>query len=254
MLLTQPSSLLKYKVTRFAGSTQHITMGDPAALQKERNQAFSLFAWVKFASGHLGVIIGKTGTSNTIARGYDLHLNGDRTFGVNLNNDFVGNNYIGVTTTAAFPVNTWHHVGFTYDGSSTAAGIVIYVNGTTQTNNVLRDTLSATILTTATFRIGHRDVAVNPLPFAGLIHDGAIWSSTLSASDVSNIHASHCPPDLTAFGPTANLVGYWLCGEHKGDANLVSDATSFPTVPDASTNSNAGTMTNMTAAALETRR
>jgi hypothetical protein len=84
------------------------------------------------------------------------------------------------------------------------------------------------------------------------MHDVFIYDKQLSSTEVATIHNSHCPPDLTQVGPTGDLIGYWLAGEHKGDTNLASFATSGTNVPDASGGGNAGTMTN--GPTVETRR
>lgn len=247
------ASILKYKATTFAGATQHVNVGDVAPLRFERNMTFSLSAWVKFAAGHLGVIVGKTGPSDLVARGYDLHLLSDRRFGANINSDFGGGNFLGFGTAAQFAVDTWHHVVWTYNGNSNVSGCAMYVNGVAQGLITFTNALSATVLTASPFRIGNRDVAVNPLPFAGSVLDVSAYNAVLTPAQVTAIHASHCPPDLTVVGPTANLVGYWLCGEHRGDTTLTSGITAFPTVPGLGSGANNGTMTNMLASAIVTR-
>lgn len=254
MFLSLTDDLLKYKVTRFAGSTQHILVGDVAPLRFERTVPFSISAWVNTTQTTLGVFAGKSGTSDPIARGYTFHILGGGGFGANLNHDFAAVNRIGVVTANTFNDGRWHHAVLTYDGSSDASGVHIYADGIDQSFSAVTNALTGTILTTAGFRIGNRDVSPQSLPFIGRGHDVAVYNKELTAAEVGQLHNGHCPPDLTAIGPTASLVGYWLCGDHKGDANLVAEVTSFPTVPDASTNSNAGTMTNMSAASIETRR
>lgn len=248
-------SVLKYKATLFAGSTQHIKIGNVAALRFERTAAFSLGCWFRYTTAHLAVLIGKTGTSNTVAAGYDIHLNANNSVGVNLNNDFVGGNYLGFSTPngSVAPLR-WNHVVLTYNGSSDVSGCKVYVNGAPVLPlTTHRNMLSRSILSSAEFRIGNRHVAGNELPFAGHVLDGFVYNKELSVGEVATIHNSHCPPDLTAIGPTASLVGYWLCGSHIGDANLSAEATAPPLVPDASANANTGAHTNLTAGALRTR-
>ncbi len=54
------------------------------------------------------------------------------------------------------------------------------------------------------------------------------------------VYGGGAPPDLTDASAPSNLVGYWRMG----------DGATFPTIPDDSTNSNDGTMTNMEATDL----
>ncbi len=48
-------------------------------------------------------------------------------------------NAIGVRTIDPIPVDVWHQISATYDGSSTAAGLKIYLNGKRLETSVLRD-------------------------------------------------------------------------------------------------------------------
>ncbi|QEG43720.1 DUF1553 domain-containing protein [Roseimaritima ulvae] len=50
-------------------------------------------------------------------------------------------NAIGVRTVAPIPVNVWHQVTATYDGSSTAAGLKLYLNGEPLATTILQDQL-----------------------------------------------------------------------------------------------------------------
>ena len=68
--------------------------------------------------------------------------------------------------------------------------------------------------------------------------DVAIFNSELSASDVTSIYNSGYPKDESS---TSNLVGYWKMG----------DGATYPTIPDDSSNSNDGTMTNMASDDIE---
>lgn len=250
------SSVLKYKVTRFDGaSLQRIDMGNPAALQKERTDSFSIGLWAKFTGASIMVFCAKMLNAASF-RGYVLYTAATGRWHCNLNNDTgepVPANYINVSSTNLVNDNRWHHLLMAYGGTSTAAGIDLYTDGVLETKIVHKDNLTATIANGGSFNLG---VQVSPIPFyyTGLLHDVSFYNKKLNATEAAQLHNSHCPPDLTSVGPTGSLVGYWLCGEHKGDANLASEVTSFPTVPDASTNNNAGTMTNMSAASVETRR
>lgn len=252
------SSILKYKVTRFLGTHDRIVMPHNAAYSFQRTNPFSMSCWFKSTSVNFGILMGKTQgiVAGANIRGYDYYLTPNGRVGWNLNTNFqagVGTWAEIQTTAGGYNDGRWHHVVVTTDGTGTAGGMAIYVDGAAPVTQINRDNLGATILNAATLTIGDQSVNLSG-PFEGLMHDHAVWNVALSASDVTAVYNSHCPPDLTVVGPTANLVGYWLCGEHKGDVNLAAEATSFPTVPDASANANAGTMTLMTAAAVETRR
>lgn len=63
--------------------------------------------------------------------GYTGHYNPDSTITFRICNQFPAN-CIQVTTTSKFPIGQWFHLMYTYDGSSKAEGIQIYVDGNKQ--------------------------------------------------------------------------------------------------------------------------
>lgn len=246
------ASILKYKVTRFvAASLQRIDMGNPLVLRKERTDSFGIGLWVNTTSPGIEVFCAKMLNAGSF-RGYVMYIAAGQ-WHVNLNNDTGIGNGINVSSTQRIDDGRWHHIAFGYGGGSVAADLDLFTDGVPETKIVVTDGLTATIANGGPFNLG---VQLAPIPFYfnGREHDCGFYNKKLDAADAAALHNSHCPPDLTVVGPTANLQGYWLAGEHKGDANLAAKATVFPNVPDASTNANPGTMINMTAASVETRR
>jgi mono/diheme cytochrome c family protein len=73
------------------------------------------------------------------SRGYEIVLE-DGHVAVGLHHMWPGN-ALKVRTRAALPTNEWTHVAFTYDGSSRAAGVNVYVNGRAAAVKVIRDGL-----------------------------------------------------------------------------------------------------------------
>jgi len=78
--------------------------------------------------------------------------------------------------------------------------------------------------------------------FGGHIDEVGNWSSTLSAAEVTAIYNSGEPTDLNVdagdYESSANLNGYWRNGDPDGTSE-------YPTIEDASDESNDATMTNM---------
>jgi Protein of unknown function (DUF1553)/Protein of unknown function (DUF1549)/Planctomycete cytochrome C/Concanavalin A-like lectin/glucanases superfamily len=73
------------------------------------------------------------------SRGYELLLESGRVaFGMH---HMWPRNSLKVATKTALPLNTWVHVTVTYDGSSRAAGLVIYLDGQPAEREVVRDGL-----------------------------------------------------------------------------------------------------------------
>jgi mono/diheme cytochrome c family protein len=88
------------------------------------------------------------------SRGYELLLEEGRVaFG--LHHMWPGNS-LKVVTRRAVPVNAWAHVAVTYDGSSRAAGVAVYIDGEPAELEVVRDGLRKDI----TYDGGEPDLAI----------------------------------------------------------------------------------------------
>jgi hypothetical protein len=81
----------------------------------------------------------------------------------------------------------WHHVAATYDGSSTAAGVALYVDGVVQTNLVIADTLGTnSLVNTEGFDIGAGS-GNGPQPFNGDIDEIDVFNRVISQAEVQGI-------------------------------------------------------------------
>jgi len=111
----------------------------------ERTQPFSLDLWVKAAQAYEdSTILNHRETENAGNAGYQLmivdgHLQWD------MMHARAGNG-ITLRMREAFPLNQWVHVTLTYDGSSRAVGTRLYVNGALLDAEVVRDSLTRTII------------------------------------------------------------------------------------------------------------
>jgi hypothetical protein len=210
------------------GTNEYITMGDAVPLRFERTNPFSIVLWARWTANAVMILAGKMGDLNA-NRGYDVHtLTGGR-WGINLNNDFVGGNWLGLRGQTVVNDGTWHHLAFCYGGGSNAASCDLYTDGALEQKTVFNDALSATILTPASFLVGARLEPGIALPLTGDWDELGVFSKKLSGTEVDNTRKF-------GVGKVSNLVGYWT-----GDGGI------HPTIPDGSINSNNGTMTNMEA-------
>jgi len=80
----------------------------------------------------------------------------------------------------------------------------------------------------------------------GLMDEAAIFSTKLTATQISNIYNSGVPGDIGPNGLNLNPVAWWRMGDGG-----TWDGTNW-TIPDASTNSNTGTTVNMAEASRVT--
>lgn len=110
-----------------------------------RHQPFSVDLWMKTPDEKERAVIFHRSRAWTDAgsRGYELLLENGRLKWSLIH--FWPGNAISVKATDAFPVNEWQHVTVTYDGSSHASGLNIYVNGKPVKVDVVRDKLTKQI-------------------------------------------------------------------------------------------------------------
>jgi hypothetical protein len=85
---------------------------------------------------------------------------------------------IKVTSRKALEAKKWQHVLITYDGSSKASGVNIYINGALQEVDRDPDKIKSTIKSKAPFKIGQRNKGEN-LELAG-VQDIRLNSRTLN--------------------------------------------------------------------------
>ncbi|KAB2667797.1 MAG: DUF1553 domain-containing protein [Verrucomicrobia bacterium] len=109
----------------------HFTRADP----------FTISLWIQPASHapRQVVIHHSQAWMDAGSRGYELVME-DGHAAVGLHHMWPGN-AIKVRTRAAIPTNAWTHVAFTYDGSSRARGVRVYLDGVPAEVEVIRDHL-----------------------------------------------------------------------------------------------------------------
>jgi hypothetical protein len=120
----------------------------------ERTDSFSYGGWVKpVKAGGQGALLARMDDANGY-RGYDL-LVSDGPISVHLINTWP-TNAIKVTTKKNLKANQWQHVMATYDGSSKAKGIKIYVDGELWDWKIEQNGLKETIKTEKSLLIASR--------------------------------------------------------------------------------------------------
>jgi hypothetical protein len=167
----------------FDTSNQALDGGNVLAF--ERTDVFSVFSWV-YLTNTIGnrEVIGKIEPINQ--QGWEIRVdNGDLIVLIvnSWSSNAIGVRHSGVT------INTgiWYHIGFTYDGSSSAGGVTLYINGAeVSTNSVLSNDLTATIVSTASLFIGARFSSFLS-QFAGRIDEVGVWSRVLTTAEVTQL-------------------------------------------------------------------
>jgi hypothetical protein len=147
----------------------------------DRTDKFSFGAWVNISNGEGSAIVSRMDDANGI-KGWDLSV-----FGNKLHVHLIGTwekDAIRVNTKESLPMNKWIHVFATYDGSSKAHGVHLYMDGKPQDLDYTHDTLTSTIKADKPVVIGRRN---HSAPFKGLIDDVRIYGRELTAAEVAQL-------------------------------------------------------------------
>ena len=131
-------------------------IANPGNFSFERTDSFSLSGWFKAASNSAGTLLSKLPTSGLISGWALMQYTGSTnpTFSLTLIGTSASNN--AVVETPAVSTGTWHYVVATYSGTSSVAGINIYVDGVNQPLTTLQNTLTTTIVNAVTPAINGR--------------------------------------------------------------------------------------------------
>lgn len=235
------AELVNSKCVRFVGnSSQYVTLGD--ALGFERTTAFTISLWVRWSDSVYHVFVGKQNAAQT---GYSIAGNTSGGIEVGLLNTWATSCIYLQTNQTGYNDGNWHHVAVTYDGSSTAAGLIVYVDGQVKARTVGYDNLNATITNAASLWFGGRDTGTNQNYLTGDLDEIAFYNIALTAGQVTALYNGGTPTDLrnVSSPPPASLTGWWRMG----------DGDTYPTLTDRSTGGHNGTMTNMSAGSIVTR-
>jgi hypothetical protein len=144
------------------------------------DRPFSWSMWIKPAGE--GAILSKTDSQASL-RGADLYLFDDGKFGMQVISKWP-DDALKVWTEQSVPFGKWSHIAATYDGSSKAAGVALYINGKKQKVAVEIDKLSGSFANDEPLRIGKR--ATDAQLHAALA-DVRVFHHALSEEDVERV-------------------------------------------------------------------
>jgi len=174
-----------------------------------RSDPFSISLWMQTPDKKARSVVFSRSKAWTDAasRGYELLIEDGRLNAALVH--YEPGNAIRVRTKAEFPVGSWHHVALTYDGSSRAAGLRLYVDGNEAELEIVRDKLTREITGggSDTLVIGER---MRDSGFKnGLVDDFRVYDRTLSIAAVKSLasDAENClpaPVDFLAEHDTAS--------------------------------------------------
>ena len=188
----------------FDGANDVVTIPSDSTLALDTSNTFSVFAWVNAdAFSGFQIIAQKIDDSNAARAGYMLVLdNGNPEVWIISN--YTGGDYLRVQAPSVLSTSAWTHVGFSYDGSGTAAGVHIFIDGIDVTTGVLIDALSGSVLNTANFEIGGRSLA-NIQYFDGKIDDVRVFNRVVTDTQAAELYTGVCEDSGAVEAPVVAL-------------------------------------------------
>jgi hypothetical protein len=184
------------------------------SINPDRDSAFSYSVWIRLERGN-GTFISRMDDSANF-RGWDTLVLEDGRLQVHLNHHG-DDNAIAVTTEESIPLDRWAHVGLTYDGSSLASGVVVFINCKRTTLQVEKDNLKDTIVANQPVRIGRRS---NGSFFRGAVSEFRWFKRVLTVEEMEQLIAGDLAQpqgfELESWSETRLALLRELVADHAG--------------------------------------
>jgi len=191
----------------FDGTNDRVQIGDEEVFEFDRTDPFSGCAWVEQDSIRtVHTIISKQGQYAPFAGwNFQLYDGNSDALSFTLTNNNNGNLIHVRSASGSIPAGELKHVCFSYDGSSSASGVDLFIDGEGITEIIVSDTLTDTSYhATAAAAIGARHNSV--WPFQGKIDEVLMWNDAISASDVTEVYS--LAKNLDSYSHE-NLISHW---------------------------------------------
>jgi hypothetical protein len=186
----------------FDGTNDYVQLANESNFDFDRFDSYSIAAWIyrDSAADEDDIVLKVVNSTNY--QGYALWLDPSGTCNGGTGSSCVAFDFANAasdslkvwTPNNSVPVAQWVHIALTYSGTSTAAGVRIYINGVNQTLNVQYDALSSgTALNNAPVVIGADPVGPGGCcNFNGRIDDVRIFNRALTAAEVAALADGTC--------------------------------------------------------------
>jgi hypothetical protein len=177
-----PGKVGSNALTFFAATPKHITLADFANF--ERTDPFSLECWFKTSVvGGLNHLLSKMENAGNF-RGWALRVNSGKVEFV-LSSIFggVGQSMLRMRTVNDFNDGIWHHAIITYDGSSLATGVRVYIDNISRALVTVVDNLLSTIINATNLNFAARTGGA--YAYSGELDEIVIWAKELTQEEVT---------------------------------------------------------------------
>jgi len=199
------------------------------------DSAFSLSTWINMSTVADFVPIAKDSSG---AREWTIRMVSGQIHFYVIDNS-VADGYLGRKNSSTPATDTWFNLICTYDGSASASGIRIYLDGVRvdDADYIGTGTYVAMENTSAIVSIGMQQNGTVSQP--GKIDETAIFNKELTQAQVNQIYNNGLASDLTSLSP----VSWWRLGE---DAYFVNNNITIPNqIAGAPNGTGSGTQTSM---------
>ena len=175
----------------------------------ERTDPFTVSTWIHpEEQGAYAVILGNAHQKNTYWRGWELFLDSLNHVSARLIHA-LPHNLLHVRTQAKAPTDSWTHIAFTYDGSSSASGLKLYIDGQKAPLVIEYDNLYKSILpvnyqhfqpTKRPVRVArsYRAFGGDDGIFTGSLDDIRLYDRTVTAAEVAYLYMDNSPTPTDA--------------------------------------------------------
>ena len=163
----------------FDGVNEALNCTNNSAFDFNGGNAFSIETWIKFDNlvGFRFIVSKYTRPTPTDIRAYIFSTNGNL-----LRFSFFSSNTSGIIlqTTNTLSTGLWYHLALTYDGSTSANGVSMYINNV-ENSTIIRNDLTGVSTNTEPLQIGGQDTFFS----AAQIAKTRMWNTELSVSDIN---------------------------------------------------------------------
>lgn len=183
------------KAINFDG-TYSIKLKNEPAFDLERTNSFTWSFWIKGSPQTNKTIFAKADGQGTDT-GYVLWTDGTDVIFELVNTQTTNQIKVKRVDDAILDGN-FHHVIITYDGSSTAAGVILYIDGVAVTLTVSINNLSATILNAKDLRVGANSNDSNKSTV--VVDWFKLYTRVIDASEITTLATKRNPFKIMKFG------------------------------------------------------
>ncbi len=223
------SRKLDLKGTKWNADKKELTLEKPGEITVaeagdwERTQAYTVSTWFFYPQGgSVGSLLARMAKPGEY-RGWDLWLENGR-IGTHIVSSWPSS-AIKVIAKKTLSANTWYHLTVTYDGSSKAAGVKLYLDGALQDADIANDNLTSSIKTPVPLRLARREGAEGLANIR--LADIRFYDRPLDAAEAAGLGRNARLADILAKEPAKRtapekdeLFAWWIATQDKPSIEL----------------------------------